>query len=166
MPTREELVAGDEGNMKSAGGWSPQAYKTWMAAPSTARPQRAATLMLLWRICHIQNKITHQKPAQSVEGSRRFLPSYMTSLILIRQFLTADVTKRKMVISHDQGFQSDIRMITSCQNICLKWTPPDTWMVKLDLDGAFGRDGERAWNGTMRPWGSCNLRCILLAPKL
>jgi hypothetical protein len=45
--------------------------------------QRARTFMLLWRIWYVHNEITHDKPLPSVEGSRRFLLSYLESLMLI-----------------------------------------------------------------------------------
>lgn len=97
--------------------------------------------MLLWRIWHVHNEITNQKPAPSVEGSRRFLASYMNSLLLIKQFPMADVTKGKMVISHDQVFQTQRVLTEGRQKTRLIWTPPVNGTVKLNVDGAFGCDG-------------------------
>jgi hypothetical protein len=47
--------------------------------------QRANLLMLLWRIWYAHNEMTHGKPCPSIEGSCRFLVSYMNSLMLIKQ---------------------------------------------------------------------------------
>jgi hypothetical protein len=50
---------------------------------SIADEQRAPMLMTLWRIWHTHNEMTHDKPCPSIEGSRRFLVSYMNSLLMI-----------------------------------------------------------------------------------
>ena len=47
--------------------------------------QRMLFLMLLWRIWHVRNELTHNKPIIPVEASKKFLCSYMESLLLIKQ---------------------------------------------------------------------------------
>jgi hypothetical protein len=41
-----------------------------------------------------------------------------------------------MVILHEQGFRKD-----KTSKIRLKWMPPDTGTMKLNVDGVFGQDG-------------------------
>jgi hypothetical protein len=67
--------------------------------------QRAMTLMVLWRIWHAHNELTHDKECPSIEGSRRFLVSYLNSLMLIKQWPNADMIKGKMVIDNLRGFK-------------------------------------------------------------
>lgn len=42
-------------------------------------------LMLLWRVWHVRNELTHDKPLIPVEASKKFLCSYVDSLLLIKQ---------------------------------------------------------------------------------
>jgi hypothetical protein len=46
--------------------------------------QRAMTLIIFWRIWHAHNEMTHDKPCPSIEGSRRFLISYLNSLLTVK----------------------------------------------------------------------------------
>jgi hypothetical protein len=64
--------------------------------------QRAMTLMIIWRIWHCHNEITHDKPMPPIEGSKRFLMSYLDSLLSIKQAPTADLIKGKNVVSYSQ----------------------------------------------------------------
>jgi hypothetical protein len=65
---------------------------------AASETQRAMMLMTFWRIWHAHNELTHGKEFPSIEGSRRFLVSYLNSLMLIKQFPEADVGKGKMVV--------------------------------------------------------------------
>jgi hypothetical protein len=59
--------------------------KEWLLQLLNAIPtmQRACTMMTLWRIWHNHNnELTHDKPCPSIEGSRRFLVSYLSPLKL------------------------------------------------------------------------------------
>jgi hypothetical protein len=48
--------------------------------------QQALTLLTFWRAWFAHNEITHAKPCPPIEGSQRFLMSYLDSLLLIKQF--------------------------------------------------------------------------------
>jgi hypothetical protein len=103
--------------------------------------QRAMTLMVLWRIWHAHNELTHDKECPSIEGSRRFLVSYLNSLLLIKQWPNADMIKGKMVIDNLRGFKqmnnSEEKSTTSTN----KWRPPLGQATKLNVDGSFVRRG-------------------------
>jgi hypothetical protein len=94
--------------------------------------------MILWRIWHIHNEITHQKPLPSVEGSKRFLASYLESLLLIKQFPNADPVKGKSVVVLDQGFACGTKSESRRKDV-IKWLPPVADMAKLNTDGSFMR---------------------------
>jgi hypothetical protein len=100
--------------------------------------QRARTLMLLWRIWHCHNEMTHDKPCPPIEGSRRFLESYLNSLMLIKQWPDAEIEKCKMVVADDQGFQK--RRIER-QKVRKRWVAPAESTAKLNVDGAFDKEG-------------------------
>jgi hypothetical protein len=63
------------------------------------------TLMVLWRIWHGHNEITHDKPCPPIEGSRRFLIGCLNSLLINKQWPEAAVEKGKMIVDTAQGFK-------------------------------------------------------------
>jgi ribonuclease HI len=103
--------------------------------------KRAMTLMVLWRIWHGHNEITHDKPCPPIEGSRRFLIGYLNSLLINKQWPAAAVEKGKMIVDIAQGFKKANTKTDRCQKVRKLWTPLDFGMVKLNVDGAFGKDG-------------------------
>jgi hypothetical protein len=66
-------------------------------------PEQETMMMLMtwWRIWHIRNEVVHQKPAPPLEASRRFLCSYVDSLLMIKHNHGADPTKGKSTITYD-----------------------------------------------------------------
>ncbi|KAK1626172.1 hypothetical protein QYE76_000487 [Lolium multiflorum] len=108
---------------------------------ASSEKQRAMTLMVLWRIWHAHNELTHDKPCPPIEGSRRFLVSYLNSLLMIKQFPDADVTKGKMVIDQGQGFRKEEGRRVNMSTVYQRWTRPAENEVKLNVDGAFSMDG-------------------------
>jgi ribonuclease HI len=93
-------------------------------------------LMTFWRIWHAHNELTHGKECPSIEGSRRFLVSYLNSLMLIKQFPEADIGKGKMVVNHQQGFK-EVATRERTKSGRPRWKPPDDLAAKLNVDGAF-----------------------------
>jgi ribonuclease HI len=111
---------------------------------SIPEAQRAPTLMTIWRIWHAHNEVTHDKPCPPIEGSRRFLVSYLNSLMMIKQFPDADITKGKMVVDTSQGFKRVPTDADGRQKERKRWLPPDQGAAKLNVDGAFASDGAGA----------------------
>jgi hypothetical protein len=66
--------------------------------------KRVNMMMIPWRIWHNHNEITHDKPYPSIKGSRRFLSSYLDSLLMIKQFPEVAIEKGKMIIDPRAGF--------------------------------------------------------------
>jgi ribonuclease HI len=89
--------------------------------------QRANMLMLFWRIWH----------APPIESSRRFLVSYLNSLLLIKQFPDADITKGKMVLEQASGFKKKQQVDVADQRKKPRWIAPAHGEAKLNTDGAY-----------------------------
>jgi ribonuclease HI len=98
--------------------------------------RRVRILLIIWRIWHNHNELTHDKPCPSIEGSRRFLLSYLNSLLMIKQFPSADIQKGKMVVNQELGF-SKHKVEDGRQKVRKRWELPKEGMLKLNVDGAF-----------------------------
>jgi ribonuclease HI len=127
---------------------------------ASSEEQRAMTLMVIWRIWHAHNELTHNKPCPSIEGSRRFLVSYLNSLKIIKQFPDSDITKGKMVIDQGQGFRKDKGRSEAVRTEHQRWTHPAESEVKLNVDGAFSMDGRAGIGMVLR---NCNGEVIYAA---
>jgi hypothetical protein len=101
----------------------------------------AKILMTLWRIWHVRNEITHQKPPPPVEASRRFLCSYVQSLAVIRKHPQGDSVKGKMIIEDDVNCLSRMkRKVEAHRPQPKSWTKPPRGWTKLNVDGSFVED--------------------------
>ena len=57
-------------------------------------------LLLLWRIWFARNEVTHDKPLPTIEGSKRFLCSYLNTIRNTKKLPTEEVIKGKNVLEH------------------------------------------------------------------
>jgi ribonuclease HI len=103
----------------------------------------AKILMIAWRAWYARNEVTHDKPLPSIEGSRRFLCSYLVSLENIRSLPTEDILKGKQPIwspAAHAGVATEARPNLSTKEPA--WERPRPGVVKLNVDGSFlERDG-------------------------
>jgi hypothetical protein len=99
--------------------------------------QRAMVLMILWRIWHVHNEITHDKLMPPVEGSKRFLASYLDCLLMTKQEPNADPIKGKVVLSYNHVSVRVAKHTKKRQRAAAKWLAPREGMAKLNIDGSF-----------------------------
>lgn len=99
---------------------------------------RLPMLMTMWRCWHVRNEITHHKPAPPIEVSKRFLSSYIDTILCLQQHPKADMSKGKMVVSKFQQRQEKLRPARAAST-----RPPERWhkpppgWTKLNVDGAY-----------------------------
>jgi hypothetical protein len=104
--------------------------------------QCSRTILVLWRIWHNHNEMTHEKPRPSIEGSHRFLLRYANTLALIKQYPGGDIAKGKMII--DQGCHIGVKSQhqDGRKKEQKRWTAPEPGHAKLNTDGAFLNSSE------------------------
>jgi ribonuclease HI len=99
-------------------------------------------MMIIWRIWFVRNEITHDKPMPSIEGSRRFLCSYMNSLENVSKMSTQEIIKGKSPILVRPDQQRSAPAPVAAENA---WVKPPLGHVKLTTDGSFvQQDGTAA----------------------
>ncbi|KAM0857600.1 hypothetical protein ACQ4PT_048371 [Festuca glaucescens] len=101
--------------------------------------QRVMILMTLWRIWYCRNEVIHHKPAPSIECSRRFLCSYLESILMIKQFPDADPTKGKSVVVWERKPNASGRKMDMKEKTVKKWKKPPDGYVKLNVVGRIVR---------------------------
>lgn len=109
----------------------------------------AMFLMLMWRIWHNRNEITHGKSIAPVAVSQRFIFSYVSSLTTIKQYPQADIIKGKQVAHPDRiRLPSQAPPAVSSPR---RWEKPSTRWMKLNVDGSFqASDGKGGIGAVLR----------------
>jgi hypothetical protein len=87
--------------------------------------------MIIWRIWFVHNEITHDKPPPAIEGSRRFLCSYVTSLTNARHLPIEDILRGKHKV------HVEVVPVENSAQFEKLWTRPPEGSVKLNVDGSF-----------------------------
>jgi hypothetical protein len=85
------------------------------------------------KVTRARNEVIHDKKLLAIEGSRRFICSYMRSLKSIQHASLEEVLKGKQVI--DQERTVSIKPVPSKSHKV--WRKPTEGEVKLNTDGAF-----------------------------
>jgi ribonuclease HI len=97
--------------------------------------------MTLWRAWHVRNELTHDKKPPPVAASKRFLDSYLQSLLLVEQHPVVDIEKGKQVVDYGLGERRRKNQVGPTVQEKHNWKPPDEGVTKLNIDGAFSNDG-------------------------
>lgn len=96
--------------------------------------ERSMLLMTLWRTWHVRNEVVHHKPPPLAESSKRFLVSYLDSLLGLKTDICMDLGKGKTPLT--------VPMVrTTGPTHVGRWKMPDAGWVKLNTDGSFSEDG-------------------------
>jgi ribonuclease HI len=98
--------------------------------------QRLMVMMILWRVWHVHNELTHDKPAPPMAASKRFLCSYVDVLLFIKQHPTADACKGKQVISYSERVQRRTAPGHVPKPV-KQWERPRRGRLKLNVDGSY-----------------------------
>lgn len=96
---------------------------------------RVIFLMMLWRIWHVRNELFHGKPAVPANVSQRFISSYISSLLEIKQHPHANPSKGKHIVQHRRPARPPSPPKPSPG--IFSWVKPPTGWMKLSIDGSF-----------------------------
>src|ERR1041384_6351817 len=99
----------------------------WLAQTLCDLPEteRMELMMTLWRCWHVRNEVTHHKPAPPVEASKRFLLSYVDTLIGLQNATTGSLVKGKQVVDVVQHRASILHVPKQPQPHAIWKPPPD-----------------------------------------
>jgi ribonuclease HI len=117
----------------------PNTGKEWLfqALDQASDQERLMMLMTFWRIWHVRNELVHQKAAPPVEASRRFLCSYVDSLLCIKQEPMLDPIKGKAIIPIGTAARSRKHKGVVKPRSHGVWSKPPQGWAKLNVDGAW-----------------------------
>lgn len=125
--------------------------KEWLLHLACNLPvaERAMLLMTLWRIWHVRNELVHDKQAPSIEASRRFLVSYLDSLLAIAHHPEDASAKGKCGVDYGSSRVCVAIVSPYPETIKLAWKPPPAGWCKLNVDGSYdmasGTGGAGIW---------------------
>ena len=118
--------------------------KDWLEQWLLSMPMEMCnrTLMIARRIWHARDEVTHDKELPAIEGSRRFIYSYMQSLANIRSMTPEQIMKGKLV---PEAEAVEVRAVQHPVHVV--WQRPPAGLLKLNVDGAFIAQSGRAGTG-------------------
>jgi hypothetical protein len=89
--------------------------------------------MIAWRIWFARNEVMHGKKLPSIEGSTRFICSYIRSLADIRQATPEQILKGKQSVVRDK----EHGMMAGSLGPNPLWIRPEEGALKLNIDGVY-----------------------------
>nr|AAU89228.1 hypothetical protein [Oryza sativa Japonica Group]ABF96525.1 hypothetical protein LOC_Os03g29330 [Oryza sativa Japonica Group] len=93
----------------------------------------------------VRNELMHDKAAQPIEVSKRFIVSYVDTLFQIRQNPSVDLVKGRCVVNSANG---SLRSHASPKPL-LRWERPPVGWMKLNIDGSFDSSAEKGGVGAI-----------------
>ncbi|KAM0821072.1 hypothetical protein ACQ4PT_071022 [Festuca glaucescens] len=109
-------------------------------------------LMTLWRSWHIRNEIVHDKKPPPLDVSKRFLISYMESILMIKYHTAEDISKGKFILGSGGAGEKDKQLIAEP-----RWVPPPDGWEKPNTDGSVGPNGNAGAGILLMPLIPCDL---------
>jgi hypothetical protein len=105
-----------------------------------------AIMLVAWRVWFAHNEATHAKPLPHVDGSMRFLVSYLNLFRQTRQLSTEEILKGKQTASpvNVHPTKSNAQKVKP-----LTWEKPPRGWVKLNCDGSFREKDDTAAAGML-----------------
>ena len=91
-------------------------------------------IMLIWRICHLRNELTHGKEVSPVPATVEYLDSYYKSISIAGRSSTEEIIKGKMPLS---------AVHVPCRGDKppeASWPAPCQGRLALSVDGSFLKD--------------------------
>ena len=115
----------------------PQRHHAWLEEflLSLSEVTCRYILMIAWRAWYCRNEVTHDKPLPGIEGSRRFLCSYVQSLANIRKLSPEEIVKGKQAVAVCEAYPAPASV--AFDETEKKWARPPVGAVKLNVDGSF-----------------------------
>jgi hypothetical protein len=135
----------------------------WVLQALVQVPETTRMMMLMtwWRAWHVRNEVVHHKPAPPIEVSRRFLRSYVDSLLVIKQNPLADPAKGKSTICYvakaKQGRQADLASSSTTPRV--SWTRPPPGWSKLNTDASWTGEESTGGAGMILRDAAGNITC-------
>lgn len=120
----------------------------WLAQALCDLPdmERMELMMTLWRCWFVRNELVHHKKPPPIEVSKRFLTSYVDSLVGIQNNPEASLTKGKHVVDTIVP-KRIVQREVQAPPVPLHWSRPATGWTKLNIDGSFSATGGEAGAG-------------------
>jgi hypothetical protein len=107
-------------------------------------------MMLLWRIWHVRNEVVHHKPPPPAEASRRFLCSYVDSLLMIKYYPHDDGVKGKAPADQQAISKVAQNHVAAGPSAAKeRWTRPPAGWGKLNVDGSYVEATKEGGAGTI-----------------